>query len=141
MQTPLWLSIALAEDGVREIPGARDNARILEYLRTTGSSLHDETPWCSAFVQWCLGRAGVAGTGEANARSWLGWGQATLPVLGCIVVFSRDEAGPKAGHVGFYVAQSDDHVLTFGGNQHNRVRLEPRDRGRVLGYRWPTQLK
>ena len=83
-----------------------------------------------------MGRAGIAGTGLPNARSWLGWGQASLPIVGSVVVFSRDEAGAAAGHVGFFIALTDDHVLTFGGNQHNRVRLEPRDRSRVLGYRY-----
>lgn len=140
---PPWLAIAMLEGNVIEAKGAADNPRIVEYLRTCAALppelLHDSTAWCAAFVNWCFRRAGITGTNSARARDWLTWGQPLQqPRLGCVAVFSRDEAGPRAGHVAFYVsetARKDIHV--YGGNQDNRVCLQPRERARLLGYRWP----
>lgn len=141
---PPWLAIAMLEADVSEVPGRSDNPRIVEYLQSTtipAEFHHDETAWCSAFVNWCMREAGIVGTNQANARSWLKWGLPLLqPRLGCVVVFSADERGPKAGHVGFYVSETPQkHVHVFGGNQANRVCLEPRERRRLLGYRWPSR--
>lgn len=141
---PTWYRIALAEIGVQEETGPGDNPRIVEYLATTtlGGGQHDEVAWCSAFANWCLKRAGMMGTGKANARSWLSWGQRLeAPKLGCVVVFSRDSAGPLSGHVGFYVSSSvkhpTTHVRVLGGNQNNRVQIADYARSRLLGCRWP----
>lgn len=143
---PPWMQIANAEArrGVLELAGPADNPRIVEYLATTtidDAHRHDATPWCSAFVNWCLREAGIAGTGLANARSWLYWGQPLqLPQLGCVAVFSSPR-GPAAGHVGFYFSEyKSEHVLVLGGNQDNRVRRAAIERGRLLGYRWPITL-
>lgn len=124
-----------------EWPGGADNPRIVEYLRTCKALppelLHDSTAWCAAFVNWCFRQCGIIGTNSARARDWLLWGRPLKqPRLGCVAVFSRD-AGK--GHVGFYVSETprkDIHV--YGGNQDNRVCLQPRERARLLGYRWPT---
>jgi uncharacterized protein (TIGR02594 family) len=76
--TPLspWMDIAVAELGVHEdsLPG-QHNARIVEYHQTTTlKSTDDETPWCSAFVNWVMRQSGRTGTDSAAAKSWLGWG-------------------------------------------------------------------
>lgn len=142
---PPWLVIATAEENQREIVGKRDNPRIVEYLRTTTIAsapllqlLHDETPWCSAFVNWCFLQAQIVGTNRANARSWLGWGVPLQePQLGCVAIFSSESRGAFAGHVGFYVSQTPQQIHVFGGNQRNRVCLQPRAAGALLGYRWP----
>lgn len=134
----------MAEGDVVEARGAQDHPRIVEYLRTCKALppelLHDSTAWCAAFVNWCFRRCGIIGTNSARARSWLAWGQPILqPRLGCVAVFSRDEAGPTAGHVAFYVSETPrKRVHVYGGNQGDRVCLEPRDRSTLLGYRWPT---
>ena len=74
-----WLEIAEREQGVAEVPGAGDNPRVVDYLMSTtlGSleNQNDETPWCSAFVNWCMEQAGIKGTNSAWARSWLDWGK------------------------------------------------------------------
>jgi uncharacterized protein (TIGR02594 family) len=139
---PSWYRIALAEVGVQEVQGAEDNPRIQEYFAATtlGGHVHDETAWCSAFVNWCMKRSGGTGTGRANARSWLGWGQELqVPKLGCIVVFSRDSAGPAAGHVSFFVSRVAQRktLRVLGGNQGNRVCVAEYPEDRVVGYRWP----
>lgn len=131
-----WMGIALAERGVKETPGAGSNPRVLEYLRTTSlpetMRSDDETPWCSAFVNWCVTRAGLKGTGSAAARSWLTWGQSLeVPRRGCVVVLSRD----GGGHVGFYLRTVGSSLHLFGGNQNNLVGTRAYDSSRLLGYR------
>lgn len=132
-----WMPIAQAEQGVAEMRGANDNPRILEYLDSTQLDAelkkHDETAWCSAFVNWCVERAGYEGTNSAWAFSWLDWGQAIPePRPGCIVVLKRRGGG---GHVGFYVGTEDGRVRLLGGNQSDSVRISSYDPAQVLGYR------
>lgn len=141
-EAPAWLSIARAEIGTTERPGLKDNeARILEYLATCGRFTDDETPWCSAFANWCVGRAGLAGTHKANARSWLEWGTSlTAPKLGCITVLWREARSSAKGHVGFFLENDKSGVRLLGGNQNNAVSILSYPHERVLGYRWPSGL-
>jgi uncharacterized protein (TIGR02594 family) len=135
-----WFDIAMRELGTSEIEGPGDNPRIVQYLRSTslGGSMacNDETPWCSAFVNFCVEQAGFAGTDSASARSWLNWGRKTdTPVTGCIAVFER--GAPPSGHVAFYVSQSADQIKVLGGNQGNKVSFAHFPKFRLLGYRIP----
>lgn len=134
-----WYSIAQGEIGVKEVAGSGDNPRILEYLRSTNLAApmasHDETPWCSAFANWCVEKSGFAGTDSAWARSWLNWGKSTeSPEAGCIVVFSREES---SGHVGFYVSENPTSIHILGGNMSNQVGEDDYPRSRLLGFRVP----
>jgi uncharacterized protein (TIGR02594 family) len=134
-----WYAIARAEIGVREVQGNGDNPRIVEYLQSTTldapSASQDETPWCSAFANWCVERAGHAGTDSAWARSWLKWGRETAePRRGCIVVLSRLVT---SGHVGFFVSANRTHVTLLGGNQGDQVCESAFPLDRLLGYRLP----
>jgi uncharacterized protein (TIGR02594 family) len=134
-----WFDIAKREmeTGVDEIPGSRDNPRIIEYhASTTLKATDDETPWCSSFVNWCVEQAGLQGTKSAAARSWLQWGQALdQPRRGCIVVLQRGNSWQ--GHVGFYYADEGGRILVLGGNQSNQVNISSYRKSAVLGYRWP----
>jgi len=138
---PPWLAIARAEIGIKERAGAADHPRVLEYLRTTSlppARHKDETPWCSAFVNWVMQQAGYRGTGRANARSWLKWGQSLAqPRPGCIVVFWRGTPKSAQGHVAFWLGTEGSKVIVLGGNQVNAVCSWPYPRARVIGYRWP----
>jgi len=143
--TPPWLSVALAERGVREVPGEGDSPRIVEYHATTGlAATDDEVPWCSAFVCWCFVQAGIAGTNSARARSWLEWGWPNNPPgYGAVVVLKRGRNAPgpdvinAPGHVGFLVGYSTpDELLILGGNQSNAVNIRSYSASRVLAYRW-----
>lgn len=139
MDTPRWLTAAEKEIGQKEICGDADNPRIVQYHACT--SLHasdDETPWCSAFVNWCMAQAGITGTGLANARSWMSWGiPIQKPVPGCIVILKR--GAPPAGHVGIFVAEvGSDFVKILGGNQSDQVKYSNYPKADVLGYRWPA---
>jgi uncharacterized protein (TIGR02594 family) len=131
-----WFEIAQREmaAGIKEIPGPRDNPRIVEYHQST--TLHatdDETAWCSAFVNWCIEQAGIKGTRSASSRSWLTWGQEiSSPRLGCIVVCK--------GHVGFYYQEERGRILLLGGNQSNQVKISPYSKNKIISYRWPIEI-
>ena len=157
-----WWPIALKEMGVEEVPGPMGNLRILEYLASTtiGKDLaeSDETPWCSAFANYCVERAGVQGTNSAWARSWLKWGRewgtglmtlaldgrSVVPPAGAICVFERG----SGGHVGFFAGlrvrwgepPGPDAIATMevlGGNQGDRVQVSQYPASRLLGVRVP----
>jgi uncharacterized protein (TIGR02594 family) len=123
-----WMPIARNEEGIKEYSGQADNPRITQYLRSTTLGApgagNDETPWCSAFVNWCVERAGYAGTDSAMARSWLTWGTNTdTPKPGCIVVFRREA--------------NKGHVRVLGGNQSDAVCVRDYPKADVVGYRLP----
>lgn len=136
---PVWMTYAKGKIGVHELAGAQDNAYIVQILRKCGlSDQHDETPWCSAFVNDCMDAAKIAGTHKANALSWRTWGDAIVaPRYGCIVVLSRPP-DPSHGHVALYVGETPTMLVLLGGNQHNQVCITDYDRSRWLGYRWPS---
>lgn len=147
MTEPRWLTIARAEIGVKEIAGAADNPRILEYHTTTTlRAREDEVPWCSSFVNWCLQQAGIVGTRSAAAASWEAWGAACGPTPGAIVVI-RHIAGPdgqatgsgSGNHVGFWTGADLAHIKLLGGNQSDAVKesLFPLSKYRIVAYRWP----
>ncbi len=137
----LWMPIALAEVGVKEVSGSGYNARIIEYLQSTTleppANANDETPWCSAFVNWCMERAGYEGTNSARARSWLSWGnQIANPERGCIAVLQLTNDS-LCGHVGFFLEKSPRQIALLGGNQSDAVRMSWYDSADCLSFRLP----
>lgn len=135
-----WIEFAVGELGVTEAPGEADNPRIVEYHAAT--SLHskdDETPWCSAFANWCMWKAGIEGTKSAAARSWLRWGDRVEPRFGCVVILWRGAPTSEQGHVGFYVKEDDSNVYLLGGNQGDAVSVARYPKTRVLGFRFPKK--
>ncbi len=134
-----WMPIALAEAGIKEFPGAGDNPRIVDYLRSTTlpppMASEDETHWCSAFVNWCVERSGFEGTDSAWAKSWATWGKKlTTPRRGCVAVFKR---GTSSGHVAFYLGHTATSVSIFGGNQGDAVKVITYPKSKLIGYRIP----
>ena len=117
-----WLAVARKELGVQEFPGTPNNPHVVRYLNATtnldaATRSKDETPLCSAFVNWCMNQAVIEGTKSALARSWQQWGEhIDTPYKGCIVVFQREK---KFGHVAFYLEEMDTHIKVLGGNQQN----------------------
>ena len=157
MINPEWFDIALYEyhNRIHEFPNEADNPRILEYLSTCNGyihkSMHDETPWCSAFVNWCLYKAGYKGTNNLMARSWCKWGIPIVEELdgevidcehykGAIVVLSRGN-DKRYGHVGFLYRASHSAVQLLGGNQHNQVSFAHYPRSRIVAVRYPHEVK
>ena len=141
-----WMDFAFSEllADVREIPGARHNPRILEYLASVklgGDGVGDDTAWCSAFVNWCFRIGRTVGTNNAAARSWLGWGQEAPPQVGAVCVLWRGSLDGWQGHVGFVLGWNGGAVHLLGGNQGDRVSVQSFPIARVLGYREPKLVE
>lgn len=135
------LHIALKEYDILEIPGANDNARIVQYFADIGHSWvkDDETAWCAAFANWVLKQCNITGTGKLNARSFLNVGQVvTTPEVGDIVIFWRVSPTGWEGHVGFYITERNGLIYTLGGNQSNKVCIAGYSKNQLLGYRRVT---
>lgn len=134
-----WLHIAYEELGVMEIPGRRNERRIIEYHASTSlKASEDSVPWCSSFVCWVMEQAGYPSTRNARARSWLEYGvEIPKPIPGCIVVFWRKSPDSRSGHVAFYVGDDGDKIKVLGGNQSNQVKVSSYPKERVLGYFLP----
>ncbi len=137
---PKVLLIALEElqRGVAELPGAPSHDRIKLYLASVGQPGNDEIPWCSAFVNWCVEVAGLVGTKNATARSWLKWGQEILtPQFGAIAIFKR---GTQAwqGHVTFLLYANETWAYVVGGNQSDRVSVARYPIADLIGLRIPV---
>lgn len=140
--TVAWMEIAEGELGQAEVPGSGDNPRIREYHASAsdGQEMADSVPWCSSFTGWVLQSAGIQGTGNRMARSYLNWGdRLDMPRYGCIVVLTRPGAGPGAGHVGFFHSRKNGRVMLLGGNQGDKVSIQGFPESQVLGYRWPKE--
>jgi len=135
------MTVARAENGVRAAPPGSANPRIVGYHAGTNiAGYDDKASWCSSFVNWCLGRAGVAGTGSALARSWLEWGEPLEGARpGCIVVLWREDPASWKGHVGFFVRLEGEQVVLLGGNQEGEVCELAYPLDSVLGLRWPGE--
>jgi len=146
---PPWLRTMQREAraGVREIPGAEHNPRIIEYGRAVDLTVtDDEIPWCSNLVNWVFKELGMERTRSARARSWLKWG---IPLqhaaLGAVCVFSRgggDQPGKDViaapGHVGLLVDMLEPETVTIqAGNQGNRICEDVFPLWRLLDMRWP----
>ena len=135
------IQLAVKELGEKEVPGKKNNKRIVDYAKESGFEWvnDDETPWCSIFVNWVLKKAGIKGTGKANARSWLLFGinSDQNPEPGDIVVFWRGSIDSWKGHVGFFFGFSKDgsRVYCLGGNQGNQVSISGYSVEQVLGFR------
>lgn len=135
-----WVAYAWAECGVRSFGPGECNPRITQYHAGTNiAGYDDKVSWCSSFVHWSLGQAGIAGTSSALARSWLTWGDPlTHPVEGCITVLWREDPASWKGHVGFFQRIEGDAIVLLGGNQLGEVRLHAYPLSTVLAYRWPS---
>ena len=139
-----FLNIAAKEIGVKERTGRGDNPRIVEYHRSaTHNPPHhkktpDSVPWCSSFACWVVQNAGIEPTRSRAARSWLKWGSDVKRhslTPGDIVVYYRDSINSWKGHVGFYLAQSDNIDFVLGGNQKDEVCVSGYSHSRFLGGR------
>jgi len=134
VRVPRYLEIAEDEIGTKEVPGPGNHPRIVEYHSSTTlgnwARSKDSVPWCSSFVNWCVTQAGLKGTDNALARSWMTWGEPVdEPRLGDIVVIKRlargrdRRTGSFGGyHVAFYVRRRRGRLRLLGGNQRNAVR-------------------
>lgn len=131
------LRIALTQYGIREWSGANHNPEVVKYFTEAGFDVkNDETSWCSAFICWCVQKAGLQHTRSLAARSWLTWGEKTFePALGDIAVLWRNDPQRWQGHVGIFVRQDGAKIWLLGGNQADGVNIQSYDGTQLLGYR------
>ena len=123
------LLIALNEFAQAEVPGAGNNARIIEYHQATSlRAKEDSVPWCSSFCCWVTKKAGLKTTpANAWAESWIGWGAKSAAIPGAVVVLKN--------HVGFVVRETKSVVYCLGGNQSDAVNIKAYPISKVLAYR------
>lgn len=142
-ETPI--QIAFSQYGIKEIAGKQDNPEVLKYFDFLGfGNLNDETSWCSAFVNWCVGMAGLPYTKKLYAVSWLDWGvPVDSPQFGDVVVFWRGayKGEPIAGsnimkgHVAFFITARNGWIWVLGGNQGDKVQISAYPETKLLAYR------
>jgi len=141
---PRWLEAAFSQLSQKEVAGAEHNRRILQYINSIEPTvmpapLTDELPWVSSFVNWAIEQAGLTGTDDTTAQSWLTWGETLAePRPGAIAVF-KIEDHPGGGYVGFFLSETPSYVIVLGGDFGNAVRIGSLKKSDLLGYRWPHQ--
>lgn len=110
----------------------RGNPIIMGFFDATGlrTPVGDVTPWCSAFVSWCIQRTlpdQAIGLTEAEkekiwrykdgaaSASYRDWGdQLEEPRKGDLAVFKLND---YQGHIGFVHAMDEKIIWVLGGNQ------------------------
>lgn len=136
-----WLVKAASYIGVHEIPGAKDEFKIVRLWKQGGIPLSvddDETPWCAAFVSAMLELTGIPSAKSGWALDYANYGKKLSgPAVGCIAVFRRK----GGGHVGFVVGRTkNDQLVMLGGNQDDEVKLSIYDEDKAIAYRWPSKF-
>lgn len=137
-----WLAHALEMYGTHEVAGPASHPLIAEALALVGFAGADdsEIAWCSAAMCLCMERAGLRSTRQANARSWLGWGDPSGPRVGAVTVLWRVSPDDWRGHVGLLLHRSADgqRLLLVSGNHRDSVDVAWYPHACLLGYRWPS---
>jgi uncharacterized protein (TIGR02594 family) len=133
--------------GIHEKIGKGSHPFVLGMLQLDASWIEDdETPWCSAFVNFIAWQLRLPRSKSLAARSWLGVGVAVALSEARagfdVVVLKRGggvQPGPLVlnapGHVGFYGGREGGQVMVLAGNQSNAVTIAPFPEARVLGIR------
>jgi uncharacterized protein (TIGR02594 family) len=133
---PVWLRWARSKLGQKEVPGPGDNPEIAAWYKLTTlpkSMWHDETAWCSVFVNAAFELNNLEGTSDARAVSWLDWGEEVDdPRKGDVVVFDWGNGGH---HVAFFLEDlGNGYIRCLGGNQSDAVTIANYPESAVMGY-------
>jgi len=138
---PIWLSVAAAFVGLRELAGPQSSPVILRWVKDTGAPSwydNDDKPWCAlALNRWLLAcQLPMSGKGFEllRAKSFETWGlPLSEPAVGAVLVFTRD----GGGHVGLYLGENEHAYKVLGGNQGNSVSETWIVKERLSAIRWP----
>jgi uncharacterized protein (TIGR02594 family) len=139
---PRWLTLAAAMLGVKEGPGAANNAQVVKLFADAGfpGIKTDSTAWCAAFLNAMLERSGHRGSRSLAARSFENWGVGLKdPILGCVATKKRGNSSWQ-GHTFFVVGANKDQVFGLGGNQADQVSVASFKRSEIVAYRWPADM-
>jgi uncharacterized protein (TIGR02594 family) len=126
--------------GIKEVPGTKHNPLILAMLQLDDKwPESDETPWCSAFINWITWHLRLPRSKKLNARSWLDVGTA-IPLKQArpgfdVVILWRGAKDSPSGHVGFFSGAHDNSIFLLGGNQGDSVSVAAYPETRLLGIR------
>lgn len=136
-----WVNVARSQLGLKEIPGAKHNPKILEYWAAAKASWFkdDETPWCGGFIAYVMVKSGIAPPKDApRAISWASWGKSCLPQVGAVGVKKRT----GGNHVFLIVGITSDrkYYKCLGGNQGNMVSIIDIRCDEVTHIRWPESM-
>ena len=114
-------------DAISQWPAPSEwNPLIVTFFSSTSyPANNDMIPWCAAFANWCLERAGRTGSKSASSQSFLSsraFKKTDDPKAGDLAVFTcYDPATNKSvglGHVTFVKEKpADGRVKVIGGNQ------------------------
>jgi uncharacterized protein (TIGR02594 family) len=127
--------------GLEEVPGDASNPLVLGMLRLDAKWVKgDDTPWCSAFVNFVAFLLGLPRSKSLAARSWLTVGRPidlSEAQRGNDVVILKRGGNPALGHVGFFAgwAKYGSKVIVLGGNQADSVSLAVFSVEDVIGVR------
>lgn len=149
MQITLY-DLATRFVGVSELTApSQDHPLISWWLSLCGYGLssHDETPWCSAFINGLAWELRLPRSKSAAARSWLTVGT-PVPLSEArvgfdVVILQRGtppQPGPEvtsgaSGHVTLFGGIENGQILGLGGNQGNGVSIGRFDANLLLGIR------
>ena len=137
-----WMKTAMNAIGQKEIPGPKNNPRVMEYHEAAGSYSTGDSgkydAWCAGFVSWVMKKHGFTPPQKAmRALSWRDFGKSvTKPIFGAIGIKERR----GGGHVSFVVGQSRDGMLLYmlGGNQNNEVNVSQYKRSDWIKFVIPS---
>jgi uncharacterized protein (TIGR02594 family) len=135
---PKMLAAALAQLGIKEVPGPGNNPRIMAMAQELGvTAIHtgDDVPWCGLLMAKVAKDAGkTLPANFSRAKAWAAFGQpAPVPMLGDVLVFERN----GGGHVGMYVGEDKTAFHVLGGNQSDAVTITRIANDRLFTARRP----
>jgi uncharacterized protein (TIGR02594 family) len=125
------------DQGRRSESRSRQQAEVQErgYIPKPDSQ-SDEQPWASAFANQSFEEAGIRGTRDGSALSWLTWGvPLERPAVGAVAVL---DYGNGRGHVGIVVGTYEGMIVLIGGDQSNEVNSTAFAPADINAYRWPA---
>jgi uncharacterized protein (TIGR02594 family) len=152
--TPEWLLVMRAMNGLTETPGSGDNPKILamrdEIAKTYPDMAsycalyqHDATPWCGLAVAYAMTMGGVRPVfGPTDTDRWMWarawddpeWGyEISVPRPGAVVVMERE----GGGHVTLYERTEGSNYVCRGGNQSDAVNTASYPISKVVALMWP----
>lgn len=112
---------AKGELGVAEIPGYKNNDRIIWYHSfTTLKATSDEVAWCSSFMCAAAIMGEFPSTRSAAAVSWADYGAIGFGDVGDIAVFKR-VGGHHVAFINLPSHKGNEFINCLGGNQSDKV--------------------
>lgn len=146
---PPWLKTMRDITGIKEVAGGADNPLILKWCTEISVKFpalaaycrtytHDSIPWCGLCVAYVMAHNGIRPIdGFLWAANWAKFGKKLdKPVLGCVMVFTRD----GGGHVTLYEGEDETHYIVRGGNQSDAVNVSRYPKSRFTAAVWPNVI-